>query len=295
MKKIFLATAVAATALMSSCNNGAPKANMQTDSDTLSYAMGLSYAGYAQSALTQMQVDSAYLDEFTKGVKEGLLAEDDKQKQAHYMGIMMGMQLNREVQNLEEQLFADSTKELSRKNIISGLGAGLNKKSALKVDGKIITPTEANAFVQAAMQRLFEKAQSERYAAEKKKSEDFIASKRKEADVKVLKGGVLYKVIKAGTGAVPSATDTVKVFYEGRLINGNVFDSSERNNGQPVSMPLSGVIPGWQTALTHMPVGSEWEIYVPWDLAYGAQGQPYGGIAPFSALIFKITLVGIGK
>lgn len=295
MKKIFLATAVAATALLSSCNNGAPKSNMKTDVDTLSYALGLSYAGYAQSSLAQMQVDSAYLDEFTKGVKEGLLADDDKQKKAHYMGIMMGMQLSTEMQGLDRQLLADSTKELSRKNLIAGLGAGLNRKSALKMDGKVVDPVAANAVARELMERLYEKAQTERYADEKKKSEDFIAAKRKEAGVKELKEGVLYKVIKEGTGAIPSATDTVKVFYEGRLVNGNVFDSSERNEGKPVSMPLTGVIPGWQAALVHMPVGSEWEIYVPWNLAYGSHGQPYGGIPPFSALIFKITLTGIGR
>ena len=136
MRKIFIMAAVAATALLSACNNGAPKSNMKSETDTLSYALGLSYSAYIKGMMPQMQVDSAYMDEFLKGMREGLLAEDDKAKMARYMGIMSGIQLNAQLQNIDRNLFPDSTQELSRKNILAGLGAGLNDRSALKMSAK---------------------------------------------------------------------------------------------------------------------------------------------------------------
>ena len=114
----------------------------------------------------------------------------------------------------------------------------------------------------------------------------------KDKDVKELKGGVLYKVIKEGTGAIPSDTSMVKVQYEGKTIDGNVFDSSYKRN-EPVKLRANQVIPGWTEALTHMPVGSVWEVVIPQDKAYGAREQKE--IKPFSALIFKIELLGIEK
>ena len=295
MRKIFIMAAVAATALLSACNNGAPKSNMKSETDTLSYALGLSYSAYIKGMMPQMQVDSAYMDEFLKGMREGLLAEDDKAKMARYMGIMSGIQLNAQLQNIDRNLFPDSTQELSRKNILAGLGAGLNDRSALKIDGKVIGPMESNSVADEHMQKLYKKAQTERYKKEKAESEQFMAKKAQEKGVQKLQNGVLYKVIATGTGEMPAPTDTVQVTYEGRLVDGTVFDSSERNDGKPTTFPISNVIPGWQIALTHMTVGSEWDVYIPYDQAYGEGGQPYGNIPPFAALIFKVKLVAIGK
>lgn len=294
MKKLFMATAVAATALLSACNNGMPKANMKSNVDTLSYEIGLAYSEAAKGNLAQMQVDSTYIDEFFKGVKEGTLAGDDKKKMAYYMGILFGLQSNQQMlQGIERQIFGnDSTKELSRKNFLAGLSAGLSKNGrTIKIDGKELTPQTAYEYAMATMDSLNKEALAQQYSDVKKKSEDYVANLAKQPGIKKLQGGVLYKVIKEGTGAMPTDSSRVEVIYEGKLINGNVFDRSKQGDKNTTEFPIQNIIKGLGIALTHMPVGSEWEITIPWNLAYGEQGQPGGGIPPFSTLIFKVTLV----
>ena len=104
--------------------------------------------------------------------------------------------------------------------------------------------------------------------------------------------GLQYKVIKEGSGAIPSDTTMVKVHYEGRTIDGKVFESSYKN-GQPVEIQPKQFIKGWTEALTHMPAGSVWEVYIPQNLGYGERQA--GDIKPFSTLIFKIELISVGK
>lgn len=124
-----------------------------------------------------------------------------------------------------------------------------------------------------------------------KAGEEFMAKVEKQEGVKPLGGGVFYKEVKAGTGAKPTGDSKVRVNYEGRLIDGTVFDSSYER-GEAASFPVSGVIQGWQIALKAMPVGSEWEVYIPQYYAYGAQGSGEK-IPPYSALVFKVELLGI--
>jgi len=296
MKKLFMATAVAATALLSACNNGMPKANMKSNVDTLSYEIGLAYSEAAKGNLAQMQVDSTYIDEFFKGVKEGTLAGDDKKKMAYYMGLLFGLQSNQQMlQGIERQIFGnDSTKELSRKNFLAGLNAGLKKDGrTIKIDGKELTPQTAYEYAMATMDSLNKESMARQYSDVKKKNEAYVANLAKQPGIKKLQGGVLYKVIKEGTGAMPTDSSRVEVIYEGKLTNGNVFDSSKQGDKTTTEFPVQNIIKGLGIALTHMPVGSEWEITIPWNLAYGEQGQPGGGIPPFSTLIFKVTLVSI--
>ena len=110
----------------------------------------------------------------------------------------------------------------------------------------------------------------------------------KQPGVKALPGGVYYKELTPGTGATPTRNQIAEVSYEGKLIGGKTFDSS---NGKTVEFPVGGVIPGFTTALTNMKVGAEWIVYIPWDQAYGAQES--GPIPPYSALTFKIKLVAV--
>lgn len=129
------------------------------------------------------------------------------------------------------------------------------------------------------------------FGANKAAGERFMAMNKKKPGVKTLNTGVQYKVIKEGTGAMPKDTSLVKVNYEGRTIDGKVFDSSYKR-GQAVTMRANQVIPGWTDVLVHMPVGSVWEVYIPQERAYGAQ-QAGQQIKPFSALIFKIELLSV--
>ena len=131
------------------------------------------------------------------------------------------------------------------------------------------------------------------FAANKEAGEKFLAANKTKEGVKELPGGVQYKVIKEGNGPIPADSSRVMVSYEGRTIEGKVFDSSDKNNdNNPVQITIKDMIPGWIDALTHMPVGSEWEIYVPQEKAYGAR-EAGEDIKPFSALIFKLKLVSI--
>lgn len=127
----------------------------------------------------------------------------------------------------------------------------------------------------------------------KSAGESFLLVNRNKPGIVTLPDGLEYKVIKQGTGAKPTDSDTVSVNYAGTLIDGTEFDSSYKR-GQPASFPVVGVIPGWTEALKLMPVGSVWELYIPASLAYGEQGAP-PTIGPNETLIFKVELLGIQK
>lgn len=129
---------------------------------------------------------------------------------------------------------------------------------------------------------------------QKQASAEFLETKAKEAGVKKLADGLMYKEISKGSGDERcTVNDSVVVKYEGKLVNGTVFDSSENMPGGSATLSLNSVIKGWQTAISQMPVGATWEVYIPYDQAYGEQGS--GRIPPYSALTFKITLVKIVK
>ena len=137
------------------------------------------------------------------------------------------------------------------------------------------------------------KQQEEIGRKNKQEGEKFLEDNRKNKDVKVLDSGLQYKVIKQGTGKKPTLDDSVTVHYKGSLLNGTEFDSSyNRGDGKPVSIALNHVIKGWQEAVTMMPVGSKWEIYVPPELAYGDRSNG-PDITPNSTLIFDIELISI--
>lgn len=287
MKKIFLVAIAAATTLLTACNNGSPKASLKSDIDTLSYEMGLvmsaSDADFA-NYLTQQGSDSAYVDEFIKGYIEGMKAGDDKKQIAYNLGLQTGLQMKSQVPMFEGQVFqGDSTKKISIKNFIAGFTDFARGKVSLKLDGKLVTKEEANKQIMAYMFSKF-----------KKEGAEFMAKKAKEQGVKEIAQGVLYKVITPSQSTERvSATDSIIVKYEGKLANGQVFDSSERQKGGTATLSLKNVIKGWQIAIPRMPIGATWEIYVPAELAYGEQGS--GPIPPYSALTFKITLVGKAK
>lgn len=150
-----------------------------------------------------------------------------------------------------------------------------------------IMPEEANQI----LQNFFEKLQGERGKAAQEAGEKFLQENKTKEGVVTLKSGLQYKIISAGNGATPKADDTVSCHYEGRLINGTVFDSSIRR-GEPAEFPVNGVIAGWVEALQLMPVGSKWQLFIPSELAYGVQGAGQA-IGPNETLVFDIELLDI--
>ena len=145
--------------------------------------------------------------------------------------------------------------------------------------------------VMAEQQQAQMEAEKASYAESIAANEAYLIEKSGEEDVVTLPSGLRYKVINAGSGAKPLATDTVKVHYHGTLIDGTVFDSSVER-GEPISFPLNQVIPGWTEGVQLMSIGSKYEFYIPQELAYGAQGGG-GKIPPYSTLIFQVELLEI--
>ena len=121
---------------------------------------------------------------------------------------------------------------------------------------------------------------------------DYLQDNAQKPGVVVLPSGLQYKVLKQGDGAIAKATDKVKVKYEGRLIDGTVFDSTDKHGGQPATFSPNQVIKGWTEALCMMPVGSKWQLYIPYDLAYGSRGAG-SDIPPYSTLVFDVEVLEI--
>jgi FKBP-type peptidyl-prolyl cis-trans isomerase FklB len=145
-----------------------------------------------------------------------------------------------------------------------------------------------NSYFQSKAQAMAEKQNSE----SKAEGEKFMAENKKKPNIKVTASGLQYEVITEGTGEKPTATSKVKVHYHGTTPDGRVFDSSV-DRGEPIEFGLNQVIKGWTEALQLMPVGSKYRLYIPQDLAYGAQPHPGGAIKPFMALIFDVELISI--
>ncbi len=218
--------------------------------------------------------------------------------------LVVGMTMSCNVNNKMEKISLDN--EIDSVSYSLGVSAGsyylkqgfdtinteafyLGFKSAIKKLDLQCSEEESNAILQA----FFQKASESKYDDVKKEGEDFLKENAEKEGVVTLPSGLQYKIITEGTGAKPQLTDKVKVHYHGTLINGTVFDSSV-DRGEPISFPVNGVIAGWTEALQLMPVGSKWELYIPYDLAYGERGAGQQ-IGPFSTLIFQVELLDIEK
>ena len=288
MKKLmFVAVMAIAAATFTGCGNSTPKANLKSDVDTLSYAIGMAQTtGLKEYLVGSLGVDTAYMSDFIKGLNEGANAGDNKKQAAYYAGIQIGQQIaNQMMKGINRQIFGDdSTKTISMKNFMAGFVSGTTGK------GGLMTVDSAQVLAQTMMQAIKAREMEKTYGPNKEAGEKFLAANAKKDGVKTLPSGVQYKVIKEGTGAIPSDTSLVKVHYEGRLLNDSVFDSSYKR-GEPINLRCNQTIKGWTDAMVHMPAGSVWEVYIPQDLAYGEREQ--GDIKPFSALIFKIELIEV--
>ena len=282
MKKLmFVAVMAIVVAGFTACGNSAPKANLKTDVDTMSYALGMAQTqGLKDYLVNSLGVDTAYMSEFIKGLNEGVNAGENSKKAAYYAGIQIGQQIStRMVKGINREVFGeDSTKSISMKNFMAAfIGATTGKKTLMTMD-------QAQLIAQSKMREI----KAREIGPNKEAGEKFLKENAKKEGVKTLDNGIQYKVLTEGTGAIPADTSLVKVNYEGRLIDGTVFDSSYKR-GEPAIFRANQVIKGWTEALCHMPAGSVWEVYIPQDQAYGEREQ--GDIKPFSALIFKIELV----
>lgn len=142
------------------------------------------------------------------------------------------------------------------------------------------------------MGKLAEAKAKQAAAGEKEKGREFLVKNKTRKEVVETASGLQYEILVKGTGAVPKREDTVTAHYKGALLDGKEFDNSYKR-GEPLTIPVAGVIPGWTEALTLMPVGSKWKLYIPSSIAYGDYGQGHD-IPGGSTLVFEVELLGIG-
>lgn len=301
MKKIFF-LAVAATALiMASCTQEAkPQFDEETkDIDSLAYNFGrLQGDGFRQYILEMGQpiqvagnVDSTCIDAFIKGVQAGAVDNLDKKDEAYAKGLLIGQLVHNMSDDLSKYVYADdSTKKIRTANVIAGFCESLKVDKSISAEDRQKAMEAINSAFEGKMKQIQDRNNEAKYGDQKKKNEEYLKANAKDPDVKTLPSGVQYKVLVEGKGALPTDSTTVNVKYEGKLIDGNVFDSNIEND-QPfsVNMARPGVIPGWVEVLKLMPAGSKWEVTIPADQAYGSQEQ--GPIPPFSTLIFTIEVL----
>ena len=185
--------------------------------------------------------------------------DSDLEKVSYAVGMSIGESLK--AQNLEDI----DTKKLS-----------LAMDTIFKNQDPLFTPEEANSIIQAYLD-------TKKYAAYgslKLEGEKFLKNNKSNKDIQTTESGLQYEIIKSGNGVKPAKTDTVSVHYHGTLIDGTVFDSSVER-GTPASFGVHQVIPGWTEALQLMDIGSKYRLFIPQELAYGANPHPGGPIQPF--------------
>ena len=247
---------------------------LATESDSLSYAAGVhATRGLIPFIQQSYKVDTAYMADFIRGYEEAIAKANTPQGTAYIVGMQIAQMVN-------QRILPGTREELkSAKDSIDAAMFSRGFVAALANDTTLFSLKKAGEF----------KIQILAGAGEK-----FLAANAKKPGVKVLPSGLQYKVIKAGQGEVPKATDEVEVIYEGRLIDGTVFDATSKHGGAKTDKFRAGnLIKGWTEALTTMPVGSKWQLYIPYELAYGERQA--GQIPPYSTLIFDLELVSIVK
>lgn len=288
MKKSTALMVLAAAAGLASCGqSGTPKANMKSDIDTLSYMVGVSNSqGLKDYVVGRLGVDTTYMADFIKGIKEGMKNTSDKEK-AYMAGMQIGQQVSGDMyEAINNQLFAgDSTTTMSKENFLAGFIAAVEENS-------LVAPDSASMYVRTKSEEIKTKALEAKYGEYKKENEEFIANNKSKDGIKVTESGLQYRIIKEGKGEIPTKTSRVKVHYKGTMIDGTEFDSSYERK-EPTTFRADQVIKGWTEALTMMPVGSKWELYIPQELGYGSREA--GKIKPFSTLIFEVELISIEK
>ena len=274
MKKIVLIMSVAAAFCMASCGGGKNVTNvsLKTPKDSLAFAVSLAKSeSLSDVVYGQMGVDSAYIDEFVRGVCDAFPMSDDAKTQAYVAGLSIGAQAANVYGRANEEVYpGDSVNTLDRAMFLAGLIAGVYN------DSKVMSMEEAMEYSDRVIYR--------------QASEDFMEENKTREGVVTLPSGLQYKLDVEGKGTLATAEDTVSVIYRGTFPNGRTFDSSR---GKEVSFPVGGVVPGFAEALQTLPEGSKGKIYIPWNLGYGKSGNR--SIPPYSVLIFDIEVMRVIK
>ncbi len=263
------------------------KTVLANEGDSLAYMLGVGQSqSLKQHMVQRLGVSEENVDKFAEGIL-GRIGEDpaDKKLAAYHAGEQMGDQILSMAQGFSKEYYAaEPDKSIDSNILVSGLVAGLLGQAESNTDSIMDEFQTKMTARQAANKEVM-------YGPNRIAGEKFLEENKTKEGVVTLPSGLQYKVITAGNGAKPTATQKVSVDYEGRLIDGTVFDSSYKR-GEPSEFQVNQVIKGWTEALQLMPVGSKWELYIPYQIAYGDR-EAGKEIKPYSALIFTVDLKAI--
>ena len=276
---------IIALALVASASSFKAAAQLRTSSDSVSYAAGKALTNGLIPFLLQQKVDTALMADFVRGFNEAVKCTDDPKQKAYMVGMSIAQQVN-------ERMLPGVRKEFEQTpdSIIADLFyRGFT--DALLGDTTLFTQACAEDYFTTKQQADKAIREEKLYGPNRDAGIKFLEENAKKDGVITLPSGLQYKVLVQGTGEVPQSSDKVKVHYEGRLLDGTVFDSSYKRE-EPTEFTPSQVIKGWSEALTMMPVGSKWQLYIPYELAYGERGAG-ADIKPYSMLIFDVELLDI--
>lgn len=261
-------------------------AELKSSSDSVSYAAGMAITNGLMPFLKQQHgLDSASLTVFLKAFEETINAGESAEAKARVAGVEIANQVRSRMLPGISGEFKDTPDSIEADLFYRGFA------DALRQDTTHFKQEAAEKYFQQK-QEADKKAKEEKlYGPNRRAGEDFLKENAKKDSVITTASGLQYKVLVKGDGDVPQMSDKVQVHYEGRLIDGTVFDASAKHGDKPAEFQPDQVIKGWTEALTMMPVGSKWQLYIPQELAYGERNM--GNIKPYSALIFDVDLVGI--
>lgn len=260
---------------------------LESKGDSVAHIYGTALSrGLKEYACAQLGVDSTKIAEFAQGILDNIGADNtDPAKKSYNAGYAIGADIIGKTESFSKEYYAaDPDKSINAKIV----GEALVDAILGQAD---IEPTKAGEQLQTIMQQRKTENEEKLYGPLREEGKNFLEANKYKAGVVVLPSGLQYKVLTEGTGEKPTASDKVKVNYEGRLLDGTVFDSSYKRN-QPATFGVTQVIKGWTEALQLMPVGSKWELYIPYQLAYGERGAG-NDIKPYSTLVFTVELLSI--
>lgn len=228
-------------------------------------------------------LDETYMADFLRGLNDMLKADSDPKMKAYAAGMEIVGRLSGSMVEQYKKEFAENNDTI----VATVLYRGFN--DALLNDTTVFNLKDAEKLLADKNEANKRRKENTYLEVEKK----FLAENATKDSVMTTPSGLQYKIIKKGTGDIPKANDEVLVHYEGRLLDGTVFDASRKHGDKPLQFRANQVIKGWTEALTMMPVGSKWQLFIPYKLAYGDRAA--GQIKPYSTLIFDVELVGINK
>lgn len=283
--KIF--AAILPTLLLCACGSSlsVPEASVKSQLDTLSWCIGVYESMPAEEFLNHLEaidIKESRKNDFLNGLYAGLAAQPepegaDETFEAAIQGYQTGERIRKtRLMSVCHMIGIDAGKTPLNPAIVARGYIAFATADSIPA-GLPRTRAEAEQTADRLIQTLSESHAAENYGKGK--------------GVRLLQDGIYYRVLQEGTGAKPTRESQVEVVYEGKLEDGTVFDATSRHGKPSDTFGVGQVIPGWQKALTAMSVGSKWEVYIPSDQAYGAQGT--GGIPPYSPLIFTIELISI--